>query len=67
MSFHDEVTDGVLRVVAANMNYGLIRLNQKDSGVDLSMEGRSKKTALGMLPGRSHRNRHGTHGERGRG
>ena len=47
-------SDGVVRVAAANMNYGLIRLTQQDHGFVLSKEGKSAKTALGVLPGRSH-------------
>jgi hypothetical protein len=47
-------SDGVVRVAAANMNYGLIRLIQQNNGFALSKEGRSPKTALGVLPGRSH-------------
>jgi hypothetical protein len=47
-------SDGVVRVAAANMNYGLIRLMQEDNGFALSKEGRSPKTALGVLPGLSH-------------
>ncbi len=47
-------SDGVVRVAAANMNYGLIRLIQEGSGFTLCKEGRSARTALGVLPGRSH-------------
>lgn len=47
-------SDGVVRVAVANMNYGLIRLSQRNNGFHLFKEGRSKKTAFGVLPGRSH-------------
>ena len=47
-------SDGVVRVAAANMNYGLIRLAQKDGAFKLSKEDRSAKFAFGILPGRSH-------------
>jgi hypothetical protein len=47
-------SDGVVRVAAANMNYGLLRLQQKDDGFVLSKEGRTQRTGLGVLPGRSH-------------
>lgn len=54
-SYTDEAgTDGVVRVAAANLNYGLIRLVQSDSRLDLKKDDRSKKTALGVLPERSH-------------
>lgn len=47
-------SDGVVRVTAANMNFGLLRLTQRDGGFVVSKEGRTKRTALGVLPGRSH-------------
>lgn len=47
-------SDGVVRVAAANMNYGLVRLEQQDDGIRLSKEGRSATMALAVLPGRSH-------------
>lgn len=47
-------SDGVVRVAAANMNYGIIRLAQLGGAFTLSKDGRTKKTALGVLPGRSH-------------
>jgi len=54
-SYTDEAgSDGVVRVAAANMNYGLIRLVQTDGALKLSKDDRSKKTAFGVLPGRSH-------------
>lgn len=48
-------SDGVVRVCSANMNYTLLRLHQDGSGppvVDLRK--RRPRTALGVLPGRSH-------------
>lgn len=54
-SYTDEVgSDGVVRVAASNLNYGLIRLVQANSDLELKKDDRSKKTALGVLPGRSH-------------
>jgi hypothetical protein len=54
-SYTDEAgSDGVVRVAAANMNYGLIRLVQTDGDLNLSKDDRTAKTALGVLPGRSH-------------
>ena len=47
-------SDGVVRVAAANMNYGLVRLVQKDGAFNLKKIDRTAKTALGVLPGRSH-------------
>ncbi|MCJ7838478.1 MAG: hypothetical protein MUP61_04595, partial [Burkholderiales bacterium] len=47
-------SDGVVRVAAANLNYGLIRLVQTDGNLALKKDERSAKTALGVLPGRSH-------------
>jgi hypothetical protein len=47
-------SDGVVRVAAANMNYGLLRLRQKDGKFALSKQGRMQKIGLGVLPGRSH-------------
>ena len=47
-------SDGVVRVAAANMNYGLIRMEQTDGNLKLIKDDRSEKTALGVLPGRSH-------------
>jgi len=47
-------SDGVVRVAAANMNYGLIRMEQVDGAFKLIKDDRSEKTALGVLPGRSH-------------
>jgi hypothetical protein len=47
-------SDGVVRVAAANMNFGSLRLEQQGGGFKLSKQGQSRKTALGVLPGRSH-------------
>ena len=47
-------SDGVVRVVAANMNYGLIRLVQQDGVFKLRKEDRSAKCAFGVLPGLAH-------------
>lgn len=47
-------SDGVVRVAAANMNYGLIRLEQDGSDFDLQKKSQSSPTALGVLPGLSH-------------
>ncbi len=54
-SYTGEVgSDGVVRVAAANMNYGLLSLVQTDGGLNLEKLTRPPKTALGILPGRSH-------------
>lgn len=54
-AYTDEAgSDGVVRVAAASLNYGLIRLTQTDGDLALSKEDRCKKTALGVLPGRAH-------------
>jgi hypothetical protein len=47
-------SDGVVRVAAASMNYGMIRLEQRGDGFELSREGRSAATALAVLPGHAH-------------
>jgi hypothetical protein len=47
-------SDGVVRVASANMNYGLLRLQQKGANFVVSKDGRTQKTGLGVLPGRSH-------------
>lgn len=47
-------SDGVVRVAAANMNYGFLRLAQTDGGLTPEKLCRPAKTALGILPGRSH-------------
>ena len=54
-SYTDEAgSDGVVRVAAASMNYGLIRLVQADRDLKMNKDERAAKTALGVLPGRSH-------------
>jgi hypothetical protein len=55
-AYTDEAgSDGVVRVAAANMNYGLIRLEQeKDGALKMLKDLRTKQTAMGVLPGRSH-------------
>lgn len=47
-------SDGVVRVAAANMNYGFLRLAQVDGGLATDKMTRSAKTVLGIVPGRSH-------------
>ncbi|MGZ4954034.1 MAG: esterase/lipase family protein [Methylobacter sp.] len=47
-------SDGVVRVAATNMNYGLIRLIQKDGRFKLEKEKRPEKFAFGVVPGLSH-------------
>jgi hypothetical protein len=47
-------SDGVVRVTAANMNYGLVRLEQQANGFKLSKPGHAQTTALGVLPELSH-------------
>jgi hypothetical protein len=54
-AYTDEAgSDGVVRVTAASMNYGLIRMEQIDGDFKLLKDDRSEKTCLGVLPGRSH-------------
>jgi len=54
-AYTDEVgSDGVVRVAAANLNYGLIRLVQTDDDFVLKKDDRSANAALAVLPGRSH-------------
>jgi hypothetical protein len=47
-------SDGVVRVAAASMNYGLVRMEQDGGSLKLIKDSRSEKTVLGVLPGRSH-------------
>lgn len=47
-------SDGVVRVAAANMNYGLIRLVQENTRLTLRRDVRAKRSPLGVLPGLSH-------------
>ena len=55
-AYTDEAgSDGVVRVAAASLNYGLIRLKQDDDGtLKMLKDERAARTALGVLPGRSH-------------
>lgn len=54
-SYTGEVgSDGVVRVAAANMNYGLLRVVQAGKDFEISKEGRMQKCALGVLPGLAH-------------
>jgi hypothetical protein len=50
----EEGSDGVVRVAAANMNYGLIRLVQTNGNLKLIKDERAMKSGFGVLPGRSH-------------
>lgn len=47
-------SDGVVRVAAANMNYGLLRLVQNNGGFIAEKLTQPAKTVLGILPGRAH-------------
>lgn len=47
-------SDGVVRVTAANMNFGRICLEQNEAGLVLSKQIKSEKSAFGVLPGLSH-------------
>ena len=47
-------SDGVVRAAAANMNYGLLRLEQQDADFVLSKDTRRPKTAFGVLPKLAH-------------
>jgi hypothetical protein len=47
-------SDGVVRVAAANMNYGFLRLVQEGDALKVDQFRRSTRMALGVLPGRSH-------------
>jgi len=47
-------SDGVVRVAAANMNYGLIRLIQQDGSFKLEKQKQPEKFAFGILPNLSH-------------
>ncbi len=50
----EEGSDGVVRVTGANMNYGLLRLEQRADGFKLLKQGQSAATPLAVLPGLSH-------------
>ena len=47
-------SDGVVRVAAANLNYGLLRLTQQGDQLKPQRIRRTARTALGVLPGLSH-------------
>jgi hypothetical protein len=47
-------SDGVVRVAAANLNYGLIRLEQQGETFRLASRTQATASALGVLPGLSH-------------
>lgn len=47
-------SDGVVRVAAANMNFGLVRLVQTGSTLKIEKERPAGKSGLGVLPGLSH-------------
>lgn len=51
-------SDGVVRVAAANMNCGLLRLEQQNGRFKLTKEGVAQASALGVLPGLSHSGEH---------
>jgi len=54
-AYTDEAgSDGVVRIAAANMNYGLLKLVQTGNELQLSKEDRSPRMALGVLPGLAH-------------
>jgi len=51
-------SDGVVRVAAANLNYGLLRLVQEDGELQKDPRNRlAKPTAFGVLPGQAHSGR----------
>ncbi len=51
-SYTDEAgSDGVVRVAAANMNYGLIRLEQQDNGFKLLKQGLTQRRGAGRAAG----------------
>lgn len=50
----EEGSDGVVRVAAANLNYGLLRLTQVDGGFAPPDKTHTRPTAFGVLPGRAH-------------
>ena len=54
-SYTDEMgSDGVVRVAAANMNYALATLREKDGALSFDGIRRARPTALAILPGLSH-------------
>jgi len=50
----EEGSDGVVRVAAANLNYGFLRVRQSDKGLEKEHSARTRSSAFGVLPGRSH-------------
>lgn len=50
----EEGSDGVVRVAAANMNYGLVRLLQVDRKLKLETDDPAKPTCMGVLPMTAH-------------
>jgi hypothetical protein len=50
----EEGSDGVVRVAAANLNYGFLRVLQGAQGVVVEKRVRTKPSAMGVLPGLSH-------------
>jgi hypothetical protein len=54
-SYTDEAgSDGVIRAAAANLNYGMLRLEQQAIDFKMSKAGKSPATAFGVLPDLSH-------------
>ncbi len=54
-NYTDEAgSDGVVRVCATNMNFGLVRLVQQDGTLKLIKDQRTPKTCMGVLPKLSH-------------
>ena len=47
-------SDGVVRVTAANLNYGLLRLVQEGDRLKVQRMRRTARTGFGVLPGLSH-------------
>lgn len=47
-------SDGIVRVASANMNFGVIRLQQTDGTLKLKKDDHFQKTVFGVLPGLSH-------------
>lgn len=47
-------SDGVVRLTAANLNYGLLELAQNGRQLELKMRRRSVTSAFGVLPGQAH-------------
>ncbi|NKF24158.1 esterase/lipase family protein [Solimonas marina] len=47
-------SDGVVRVAAANLNYGVLHLHQDGETITGAAPQRTSRTAFGVLPGRSH-------------